>query len=164
MNWLGTNDLGGLRNRMWSVALPVVVAMIAVVPAGRTQALQQGISVELARTRSAVPVPDADNRDALIVTVTNTGGLYFGINSVAPDELAQQLKDSQSQRGQNLYIKADARAPYASVVKVLDAAHTAGFLAVTLLTTQPTATKTGAIVPPEGIPMELAQHAPSAGK
>src|SRR3981081_1916182 len=98
--------------------------------------MQKGSSVELAPASSAVPVPDADNQDALIITVTDSGKFYFGIDPVTPDLLAEKLK-GRPPRGQNLYIKADARAPYASVVKVLDAARTAGVGGVTLLTTQP---------------------------
>jgi hypothetical protein len=67
-------------------------------------------------------------------------------------------------RTQNLYIKADARAPYACVVKVLDAARTAGVAGVTLLTTQPKATLAGTVVPPEGIAMELAPRSPTITK
>ena len=126
--------------------------------------MQKGISVELAPTSSAVPVPDADNPDAMIITVTDTGSLYFGIDPVTPDSLAEKLKGRMSNRTQNLYIKADARAPYACVVKVLDAARTAGFGGVTLLTTQPKAPQAGTVVFPEGIEMELARRSPAAPK
>jgi biopolymer transport protein ExbD len=88
--------------------------------------MQKGISVELAPTSSAVPVPGADNQDAVIITVTDSGKFYLGIDPVAPASLAEKLKARMSDRTQNLYIKADARAPYAYVVKVLDATRTAG--------------------------------------
>jgi len=54
--------------------------------------MQKGISVELVPTSSAVPVPDADSPDALIITVTDTGKLYFGIDSVTPASLAEKIK------------------------------------------------------------------------
>jgi biopolymer transport protein ExbD len=109
-------------------------------------------------------VPEADKQDALIVSVTDTGALYLGIDSVTPDSLAAQLKDRLSRRTQGVYIKADARAPYASVVKVLDAARTAGVSAVTLLTNQPVAAQAGTAVPPQGIEMEMARRSPPATK
>ncbi|MFZ0419182.1 MAG: biopolymer transporter ExbD [Candidatus Sulfotelmatobacter sp.] len=164
MSWLKTNNLAGLKNKMWSVALLALATAISAAPQSSAQAMQKGISVELARTSTAVPVPDADNQDALIVTVTDSGGLYFGIEPVTPDMLAEKLKAPPSHRTPTLYIKADARAPYAGVVKVLDAAHTAGVASVTLLTTQPTATQAGAVVLPEGIEMELARRSPPATK
>jgi biopolymer transport protein ExbD len=163
MTWLKTDNLAGLK-RVWTVALLAVLTMTAAVSRSSGQAMQQGISVELATTTSAVPVPDADNSDALLVTVTDTGKLYFGIDPVGPGSLAEKLKGSLSDRRQNLYIKADARAPYACVVKVLDAARTAGVEGVTLLTTQPKTTQAGAVVLPEGIEMELARRLPAAPK
>jgi biopolymer transport protein ExbD len=127
------------------------------------QALQKGINVELTRTSSAVPVPDADNQDALIITVTDTGKLYFGIDPVAADSLAEKLR-ARISRTRILYVKADARAPYASVVKVLDVARTTDIAGVTLLTTQPKTTQAGTVALPQGIEMELARHAPAAAK
>src|SRR5438105_1532082 len=122
MNWLETNNLATLKSSVSSVALLIIVTTMSAVLCS-AQALQKGISVELAPTSSAVPVPDADNQDALIVTVTDTGKLYFGIDPVTPDSLAERLKGRVSHPTQNLYVKADARSPYASVVKVLDAAR-----------------------------------------
>lgn len=129
-----------------------------------TKAMQEGIRVELAPTRSAVPVPDADSQEALIITVTDSGELYFGIDPVTPEGLAEKLVALPSHQAQTLYIKADARAPYASVVKVLDAAHAARIMGVTLLTTQPKTTQVGSLVSPEGIEMELARRSPAAPK
>ncbi len=169
MNWLKANNFPRLNNRVlntrvWSVALLAVVTTISAAAQSGAQAMQKGISVELARTSSAVPVPDADNQAALIITVTDSGGLYLGIDPVAPEALAEKLTARQPQHTQTLYIKADARAPYASVVKVLDAAHAAGIAGVTLLTTQPKTTQAGKVVYPEGIEMELARRLPAAPK
>jgi biopolymer transport protein ExbD len=124
MSWLKTNS-ARLKSRMWSVAFLVGITTMSAISRSSAQAMQKGISVELAPTSSAVPVPDADNQDALIITVTDTGRIYFGIDPVTPDSLAEKLKGHPS-RSQSLYIKADARAPYACVVKVLDAARRAG--------------------------------------
>ena len=164
MSWLKTNNLARLKNRVWSVALLGVVTTFQVAPRSTAQAMQKGISVELARTSSAMPVPDADNPNALIITVTDAGRLYLGIDPVTPGSLPEKVKGCLSNGTQNLYIKADARAPYASVVKVLDAARTAGVAGVTLLTTQPKPAQAGTIVSPEGIEMELARHSPAATK
>jgi biopolymer transport protein ExbD len=161
MTWLKTNNLAKLTNRVWSVALLAVVTTMSAAPQSGAQTLQKGISVELARTSSAVSVPEADNQDALIVTVTDNGKLYFGIDPVTPDTLAEKLKARPSHHTETLYIKADAKAPYACVVRVLDAARTVGVAGVTLLTTQPK-TMQGTVVFPEGIEMELARRSPPA--
>ena len=163
MNWPKRNNLARLTNRVCSVAFLVVFSTMSVAPRSTAQMMQKGISVELAPTSSAVPVPNADKQDALIITVTHTGRFYFGIDPVAPNMLAQKLEAFPS-RNTTLYIKADAKAPYASVVKVFDAAHTAGIAGVTLLTMQPNATQTGTIVFPQGIEMALARRSPPSIK
>ncbi|MGA8503531.1 MAG: biopolymer transporter ExbD [Candidatus Sulfotelmatobacter sp.] len=163
MTWLKTNNLGKLNNRLWSAALLAVVIAMSAAPQSSAQAMQRGISVELVPTSSAVPVPDADKSDALIVTVTDDGTIYLGAGSVTPDSLAEKLKGRLSHT-QTLYIKADARAPYASLVNVVDAAHTAGIARVTLLTTRPKTAQVGTVVSPEGIEMELPRRSAPATK
>ena len=163
MSWLKASNLARLNDRVWIVALLVLLTVVSADARSSAQAMQKGIRVELVPTSSAVPVPDADNQDALIITVTDTGRIYFGIDPVTPDSLAEKLKGRPSRR-QSLYIKADARAPYASVVKVLDAARTAGVAGVTLLTTQPRTTPAGTIILPEGIEMELSRRSPGGPK
>src|SRR6202035_1800469 len=111
MSWLRTNNLARLKNRVWSAALLALVATLSTSPRSTAQAMQRGISVELAPTSSAVPVPGADNPDALIITVTDSGKFYFGIDLVMPRSLAEKIKGRVFDRTQNLYIKADARAP-----------------------------------------------------
>jgi biopolymer transport protein TolR len=164
MSWLETNYLARTKQTVWSAAFLAVVTITLTVPRSTAQAMQKGISVELAPATSAVPVPDADNRDALIIMVTESGKIYFGIDPVAPDSLTDKLKGRMFRRTQNLYIKADARAPYASVVKVVDAAHAAGVTGVILLTTQSMASQSGALVSPEGIEIELARRSLPATK
>jgi biopolymer transport protein ExbD/biopolymer transport protein TolR len=163
MNRIETNYFARTKQAVWSVAFLVVVTMVLAAPRSSAQAMQKGISVELAPTTSAVAVPDADKQDALIVTVTESGKIYLGIDSVAPDSLADEFKDHKS-RTQMIYIKADARAPYASVVRVVDAARSAGVTGMILLTTQTKTTQAGPVLP-EGIEIELARRAPvAAGK
>jgi len=145
MNWIKASNLAGLKDRVRSVAFLVVATVLSLVPRSTAQALQKGISVELAPTSSAVAVPDADDM-------------------LTPDALLEKLKSRTSHHAQTLYIKADAKAPYACVMKVLDAAHIAGVASVTLLTTQPRTTQAGATVSPLGIEMELARHSPEATK
>jgi biopolymer transport protein ExbD len=157
-----TNNRTKLKTGLWSGALVVLLTLSSVPPPSDAQAMQRGISVELAATSSAVPVPDADKQEALIITVTDTGRIYFGVDPVAPASLGEMLKGRLSQRTQSVYIKADARAPYASVVTVLDVAHAARVADITLLTTQGNAERTGKVIVPEGIEMGLVRHTSAA--
>lgn len=118
--------------------------------------LQKGISVELPVTRNAVPVPDADQEDAFIVTVTEDGSVYFGIGLTTPVALAETAKgDLSNRREKKLYIKADARTSYANVVQVLDALRTAGVEDPNLLTAQTVSSAPGTLVPPKGLEVSL---------
>jgi len=48
------------------------------------QPLQKGISVESPITTSTMPVPDADEASALIVSFVDDGSMYFDINPANP--------------------------------------------------------------------------------
>lgn len=149
--------------RSTNLALTAAVALASVLfaaRAGHTQQLQQGVSVQLAVTSTAAPMPEADNEDAWIVAVTPDGSVFFGIDKVSPEGLADKMKSRPRRRDQKLYIKADARAPFASVESVLEAARVDLFEAPVLLTSQPESTTPGTIVPPMGL--EVLVHAPSS--
>lgn len=116
--------------------------------------MQRGISVELPVTNTAVTVPSADKEDALVVTITHDGSMYLRTDPISPSDLAKQVQDDLvGQKTKVLYIKADARTSYASVVKVLDAVRTAGVEGLTLLTDQRDAAARGTLVPPKGLEM-----------
>jgi biopolymer transport protein ExbD len=130
-------------------------------PTGAVQTMQRGISVQLPATRDAVPMPDADREDSSIVTVREDGSVYFGVDPMSPAALADTIKNSLSNRTENkLYIKADARTPYANVMNVLRAVRTAGVQAPNLLTAQPDATEPGALTPPKGLAVLVGPASP----
>ena len=73
-------------------------------------------------------MPDADKEDALIVTVTENGDTYLGVDPVTPDALTDKIKHAIAFRAEKkAYIKADFRCFTTSdVEKVLSAAHKGG--------------------------------------
>jgi biopolymer transport protein ExbD len=150
MNSPTTNTPKQLRHSALSLA--VVLAAVLFTPrTDHAQQLQQGVSVQLAVTSNADPMPDADNNDAWIVAVTADGRLYFGIDPVSPSDLADTMKARPRRRDQRLYIKADARAPFADVEKVLKAGHEVAFEAPVLLTAQAVPSASGTVVYPNGL-------------
>jgi biopolymer transport protein ExbD len=113
--------------------------------------LQAGISVEMPITKSAIPMPDADREDALIVTVTSDGRMYLGINPRDLSVLATELQAAvRSAKAKTLYLKADGRAPYATVAKIVDTATAAGIETTVLLTSQPIPSIPEGLFPPQG--------------
>lgn len=124
----------------------------------KAQTMQQGISVQLAVTGNATPMPQADYEDAWIVTVTDAGRLYFGVHPVTLDSLIDAIKRTPRNREAKLYIKADARTPYANVEKVLDAGRTLWFAAPVLLTSQAESLPFGTVAPPKGLEVLVGQQ------
>lgn len=127
--------------------------------AAQSPAMQQGISVEMVRTRSASPVPEADGQDAFIVTISANGLIYLGVSPTTIPELAEKTRSTPFRRDQAIYIKADARTPYATVLPVL--AATSGLLPQVLLTNQSESSQSAAIVPPQGLNVSVGSTFPS---
>lgn len=141
------------------MALLALVLFATVV--ANSQQLQKGVSVEMAPTTNALPMPAADNLNAWIVTVTADGQLWFGTNPVSQDDLIAEMIRTPRNRDQDLCIKADARAPYADVASALKAAQSARFETPILLTAQKVSTQPGTMVPPRGLEVWIGSEAAS---
>jgi biopolymer transport protein ExbD len=115
----------------------------------------------MAHTASAVPYPAADDNDAWIVVVTADGDLYFGVKPVTPDQLLEVMKATPRQRDAKLYIKADARAPFTNVVRVVQAGREVAFEAPVLLTAQSLSPAPGTVVPPNGLEVLVGPSLPA---
>ena len=126
--------------------------------AAQSPAMQPGISVEMVPTRNASPMPEADGEGAFIVTVTANGSIYLGVNPITAPELAEETRNTPFRRGQAIYIKADARTPYAIVLPVLGA--TSGLLPQVLLTSQSESNESSGIVLPQGLGVSVGSTFP----
>jgi len=116
--------------------------------------LQKGISVALPVTNHAAWVKKADRKDAVVVTITSKSELYLGTRPIPAADLPAKVEDALRGRAEKVvYIKADARAPYASVVEVLDVLRQADLEGITLLTAQDAPEAPTVPVPPKGLEM-----------
>jgi biopolymer transport protein ExbD/biopolymer transport protein TolR len=108
-------------------------------------------------TRNAVAVPNADGQDALVVALTADGTAYLRGDRLATPALADRVRTLLSTRNEKtLYIKADARVPYARLVEVIDAVQKSGIEGLTLLTAQQDAADQGnRLVAPKGLEMRV---------
>jgi biopolymer transport protein ExbD len=122
---------------MVDVMLVLLIIFMVITPM-----LQKGVSVDLAKTNNPAAMPDADKEDALLVAVTRDGKIFFGSDQVsAADQLTHLVKDRLVNRtDKRVFIKADARARYGSVVDVVDNVRAAGVDQLGLLTEQRKAT------------------------
>ena len=117
---------------MVDVMLVLLIIFMVITPM-----LQKGISVDLAKVNNPEQMPDADKEDALIVAVMRDGKVFFGNDQTPPDQLTGKIKDRIANRtDKRVYVRADARARFGSVVEVVDNVRAAGVDQLGLLTDQ----------------------------
>jgi biopolymer transport protein TolR len=117
---------------MVDVMLVLLIIFMVVTPM-----LQKGMNVDLAKTNNPIAMEDADKEDAILVAVTRENVVFFDTEKVSLENLQTKVQDKLSNRpDKKIYIKADARAQYGTVVKVVDSVRTAGVDQVGLLTEQ----------------------------
>ena len=117
---------------MVDVMLVLLIIFMVITPM-----LQKGVSVDLAKVNNPESMPDADKEDALVVAIMRDGKIFFGNDQTPPDQLTQKVKDRLASRvDKRIFIRADARAKFGSVVSVVDNVRAAGVDQLGLLTDQ----------------------------
>jgi biopolymer transport protein TolR len=126
---------------MVDVMLVLLIIFMVVTPM-----LQHGVTVDMAKVNNPEAMPDADKEDALLVAVMRDGKIFFGTDPIKVEDLTQKIKDRLANKtDKRVFIKADARAKFGSVVEVVDNVRSAGVDQLGLLTDQK---KSGALAPP----------------
>jgi biopolymer transport protein TolR len=117
---------------MVDVMLVLLIIFMVVTPM-----LQKGISVDMAKVNNPDQMPDADKEDALLVSITRDAKVYFGSDQITIDNLTSKVKDRLANKvDKRVYVKADMRTRYGTVVQVVDAVRAAGVDDLGLLTEQ----------------------------
>jgi biopolymer transport protein TolR len=130
---------------MVDVMLVLLIIFMVVTPM-----LQKGVSVDMAPVNSPSQMPDADKEDALLVSITRDGTVYFGTDKITTDNLTTKVKDRLANKpDKRVYVKADMRTRFGGVVQVVDAVRAAGVDDLGLLTEQK---KTATPAPPPPAP------------
>ena len=104
-------------------------------------ALQKGVSVQMPVANHAVEMRAADEPNAMVIAITAGGKVFAGAESV---ELGRLSKLS----AETVYVKADSRVPFQTVLTVLDALRGKS---VVLLAASPANVAKAKIVSPYGI-------------
>ena len=115
---------------MVDVMLVLLIIFMVVTPM-----LNNKVNVDLAKTISAVPLPDADKDDAVKVSIVRDGRVYLGANQISLADLgpkAQALLENKPNK--TVFIRADSRARYGVVMDAIDNLRTAGVDEVAFLT------------------------------
>ncbi|HUQ49304.1 MAG TPA: biopolymer transporter ExbD [Terriglobales bacterium] len=117
---------------MVDVMLVLLIIFMVITPM-----LQKGLNVDMAKTNNPVAMDDADKEDAVLVAVTRENKVFFDTEQVSMETLQTKVQDKLANRAdKRIFIKADGRAKYATVVEVVDSVRTAGVDQVGLLTEQ----------------------------
>jgi biopolymer transport protein ExbD/biopolymer transport protein TolR len=117
---------------MVDVMLVLLIIFMVVTPM-----LQKGISVDMAPVNNPEQMPDADKEDALLISITKDGKVYFGSDQIQVDGLTQKVKDRlANKQDKRVYVKADMRTRFGYVVQVVDNVRAAGVDDLGLLTDQ----------------------------
>jgi biopolymer transport protein ExbD/biopolymer transport protein TolR len=117
---------------MVDVMLVLLIIFMVITPM-----LTKGQNVTLVKTHNDIKMAEADKEDAVLIAVTRDGRVYLspGNSLVSADSLGPKVKDLQQNRSdKTVYIKADARARFASVTDVIDNLRTAGVDQLGLIT------------------------------
>ena len=95
--------------------------------------LTVGVPVELPKTAAgALP---AEQEEPLTVTVTAEGAVQIQTTDVARDQLVARLRGIAAERASDrVFLRADGKVPYASVMEVMGALNAGGFSNIGLVT------------------------------
>ncbi|HOJ40415.1 MAG TPA: biopolymer transporter ExbD, partial [bacterium] len=89
---------------------------------------------EEAATEDAATTEKVEERE-VVISVSETGGIFFRERQVTLEQLERLLKEEASQAGQiTVVIKGDERARHGDVVAVMDKARQAGLSKIAIAT------------------------------
>ena len=117
---------------MVDVMLVLLIIFMVITPM-----LHPGVPVDLARTTNPMAMSDASKPDAIILSVMRDGKMFLGSESVTGESLTQKVRDQVVNRAnKTVYVRADARARYGTLVDAVDDVRSAGVNQLGLLTEQ----------------------------
>ncbi len=86
-----------------------------------------GVSIDLPRNDTdSLPA----QREPIVLSVTSSGEYFLGEEKVLPEALLntlQRLSDTDAETVSSIYIRADRKVPYGSVMRAMEASKQAGF-------------------------------------
>jgi biopolymer transport protein ExbD/biopolymer transport protein TolR len=115
---------------MVDVMLVLLIIFMVITPM-----VQNKVAIDLPQAVSPDVMPDADKEDSVVVAVTRDGHTYLGAEQIALDDIGTKVSAMlENKTSKEVYMRADARAPYGKVMDAIDAIRTAGVEQLGLLT------------------------------
>ena len=115
---------------MVDVMLVLLIIFMVITPM-----LTNKVEIDMVKAQNAIPMPDANKDDAIVVAITRDGGIFLGQDKTTLAELGSKVSDRlASTPGKTIYVRADSRAQYRAVEDAIDAVRTAGVDEIGMLT------------------------------
>jgi biopolymer transport protein ExbD len=103
-----------------------------------------GVSADLPKIWNSKSMPGANREDALTVVILRDGSMYFAKGHTKPGDVPEQIQEGVGRGAEKkIYIRADARVRYRTVLEVLDAVRSAGVEKMAFLVYQRHAVSSG---------------------
>ena len=133
-------ELGDVSSEPNVVPMADVMLVLLIIFMVVTPMLQKGVSVQMARALNPQSMPDADKEDAVLVAVTRDGNIFLGRDQIELQDLGEEVRGMIATRvDKTVYIKSDARAKFAQVVKAVNEIRSVGVDKLGLITEKVTA-------------------------
>jgi biopolymer transport protein ExbD/biopolymer transport protein TolR len=117
---------------MVDVMLVLLIIFMVITPM-----LSKGVPLDLVKTHFPIPMQAADKSDAVVVSVQRDGKVYLNKDQLKPEDLAPRVKDLLTNRvDREVFLRADQRAKYQTVLDVVQNLQAAGVDQMGLLTEQ----------------------------
>jgi biopolymer transport protein ExbD len=95
-------------------------------------------SVDRAIATHSTPQPGALKEDALRLSITRDGRVFFRDHQVRYDDVPQEIREAvRNGAERKVYLVVDARSRYGETIAIVDQIRRAGIESVSLLTEQP---------------------------
>lgn len=131
------NEGSKINSRINVTPMVDVMLVLLIIFMVITPMLVNSVRVDLAKTRNPTAMSDANKRDALILSVMRDGQMFLGNERVTGDTLTRRVRDTVVNRlDKTVYVRADARARYGTIVAAVNDLRSAGIDQLGLLTEQ----------------------------
>lgn len=115
---------------MADIMLVLLIIFMVVTPM-----MQKGMSVDMAITDTAKDMKEADQDDAILLSVSRDGRIYLGNEQLALEQVVEEVADLwEASSVKTVYIKSDRRARFGDVSKLVDEIRSLGVDKLGLLT------------------------------
>ncbi len=154
MTIAGDHTNAGIQRGVYAMKLLIgacVVGSILICVTGAQEspkpALRKGVSVQMPVANHAVEMREAGEPNATVVAITADGKVFAGIEPTEPGQLSNLGAET-------VYVKADSRVPFQTVLTVLDALRGKS---VVLLAASPANVEKAKFVSPYGIKVTVSR-------